>query len=103
MKNLLVLVFLMIFISCQNDQIKIVHFKFEKKRHSLDTLSENFEEYSHSFSEYSLDEIISLIQFDESMKREQGRGIYSENRLQYIKDSINYDSIQAKREIPVFK
>lgn len=93
----------MLFISCQNDQSKIAHFNFENKRQSIDTLSENFEEYSHSFSEYSLNDIISSIQFNEYMKREQGRGIYSEKRLQYIKDSINYDSIQANTEIPVFE
>lgn len=103
MKNLLVLVFLMIFISCQNDQIKIVHFKFEKKRQSLDTISEKFGGYRNSFSEYSLNDILSSIQFNEYMKREQGRGIYSEKRLQHIKDSINYDSIQDITEVPVFE
>ena len=50
-------------------------------------------------------EIINLISFYQYIKREQerNRGIYTSEKLQLLKDSINYDSIMNNRDLPIFE
>ncbi len=48
-------------------------------------------------------EIINLISMYEYIKREQYREIYSKEKIQQLKNSINYDSIMLNQELPVFE
>lgn len=49
--------------------------------------------------------IEGMITLHEYLKRESRNhsGIYTDEQLQKLKDSINYDSIMKNRELPVFK
>jgi CRISPR/Cas system CSM-associated protein Csm2 small subunit len=48
-------------------------------------------------------EIISLISLYEHVKREQNREIFSLEKIQELKKSVNYDSITMNQDLPVFK
>ena len=62
-------------------------------------------ERNEKLKKYLVDtnDIENMITLHEYLKREHQDGLYSEERLQQLKDSINYDSILKNRELPVFE